>query len=135
MHHDEFVFVQSIQNKFWLGMLASVDAALIATARGSTGERGPAGERRTAPVRPGSDAEFMRFLIAVREYLLSEGRTRPASLDDAHFALLKPLCEQLVSQGRFPHDRLQLFSGVGALPNGPEPRPSGPAQRRSDGLP
>jgi len=117
MHNEAFFFVQAIQKKFWLGMLAAIDAALISAAR-----------------RPGADAEFMRFLIATREYLLSEGRLRPDNMLDDDFVLLKPLCEHLVSQGRFPHSRLQLFSGldpwyVGVLP---ESLQAGTPERKDD---
>jgi hypothetical protein len=104
MQTDAFLFVQAIRSKFWLGMLAAVDSALIAAARW------PAAYKR----HPGSDAEFMRFLMATREYLLSEGRLRPAGMDDEHFVMLKPICEHLVSQGRFAHSRLQLFDGLSA---------------------
>lgn len=123
MHYDAFLFVQDIRKKFWLGMLASVDAALIAAARGQVG-KGP------RAVHPEAAAEFTRFLLGAREYLLSEGRVRP-NLDDEQFALLRPLCEHLVSQGRFPHDRLQLFAGLerwSMVPTagGAEAAPSGP---------
>lgn len=104
MQYDAFLFVEQIRKKFWLGMLAAVDAALIAAARW------PAAYKR----HPGSDAEFMRFLMATREYLLGEGRVRPAGMDDEDFFLLKPICEHLVSQGRFPPTRLQLFAGLSA---------------------
>lgn len=134
-YDDAFLFVQAIRTKFWLGMLAAVDAALIAAARW------PPAHQRPARFRPGSDAEFMRFLISTREYLLSEGRLRPAGMDDDHFILLKPICEHLVSQGRFPHNRLQLFDGVNAwnvgaregLPAGnPKSGPSGMQRKDRD---
>jgi len=120
MHNEAFLFVHTIQKKFWLGMLAAIDAALISAARRP----------------PGTDAEFMRFLIATREYLLSEGRERPEGMPDDAFVLLKPLCEHLVSQGRFPHSRLQLFSGldpwyVGVLP---ESLHTGAPSERKDGV-
>ena len=103
MHYDAYRFVQSIREKYWLGMLSAIDAALIAAARRPAEGRGH---------RPGSDAEFMRFLMEAREYLLSEGRTRPAAMHDEEFGLLRPLCEQLVRQGRFPPARLELFEGL-----------------------
>jgi len=120
MHHDEFVFVQSIRKRFWLGMLASIDAALLAAARR------PLGERRGASGQPGADVEFMGFLVAAREYLLGEGRRRPVKIDDERFLLLKPLCESLVEQGRFPHETLQLFTEIerwsaGSRPDAPAP--------------
>ena len=103
MHHDAYRFVQSIRERFWLGMLSAIDAALIAEARRPAEGRGQ---------RPGSDAEFMRFLMAAREYLLGEGRARPGRMDDEEFSLLRPLCEQLVQQGRFPPARLELFAAL-----------------------
>jgi hypothetical protein len=109
MHHDEYVFIESIRKKFWLGMLASIDTVLIATAK-------------AGPRRGGSEAEFMRFLMAAREYLLAEGRARPPQLDEEHFQLLKPLCENLVAQGRFPHETLQLFGSTDHWGGGSPPR-------------
>jgi hypothetical protein len=109
MHHDEYVFIESIRKKFWLGMLASIDTVLIATAR-------------AGPRRGGAEAEFMRFLMAAREYLLAEGRVRPPQLDDEHFQMLKPLCENLVAQGRFPHEALQLFGTADQWSGGSPPR-------------
>jgi hypothetical protein len=104
MQTDAFLFIQGIQTKFWLGMLAAVDSMLISVARG------PASHQRAEPFHPGADAEFMRFLMSTREYLLGDGRLRPAGLDDLHFLLLKPLCERLVAQGRFAPERLALFA-------------------------
>lgn len=109
MHHDAYRFVETIREKFWLGMLSAIDAALVAAARR------PAGDDRSGP-RPGSDAEFMRFLIASREYLLSEGRIRPAPMHDDEFRMLKPLCEHLIRQGRFAPARLELFAGLDRWP-------------------
>lgn len=109
MHDDAYRFVQDIREKFWLGMLSAIDAALVATARR------PTGEDRTGP-RPGTDAEFMRFLIDTREYLMSDGRIRPASMHHDEFRLLKPLCEHLVRQGRFAPARLELFAGLDPWP-------------------
>lgn len=106
MHYDAFLFVQTIRTRFWLGMLAAVDAALLAA------ERWPATRRRHGPVQQGTDAEFTRFLADTRDYLVSEGRMRPKDMADDQFLLLKPLCESLVQQGRFPHARLDLFVGL-----------------------
>jgi hypothetical protein len=103
MHYDAYRFVQSIREKYWLGMLSAIDAALIAEARRPADGSGQ---------HPGNDADFMRFLMASREYLMSEGRTRPAAMHDEEFSLLQPLCEHLVQQGRFAPERLALFAGL-----------------------
>jgi hypothetical protein len=69
-----------------------------------------------ARARPRAEARDelrkVRFLVAVRDYLLSEGRVRPQAMDDPEFILLRPLCEHLVRTGRFPQKRLELFPAV-----------------------
>jgi hypothetical protein len=106
MQFDAYQFVQQIRGRYWLGMLAAIDTALVSAARW------PATSRRAGPVHPGSDAEFMRFLFAAREYLLSEGRVRPDNISDENFLLLKPMCQHLVESGRFPAERLKCFDSV-----------------------
>lgn len=114
VHYDACRFVESIRAKYWLGMLSAIDAALVAVARR------PA-DRRAVPFHPGSDTEFMRFLMAAREYLLSEGRERPKDTGDEEFRLLRLLCQGLVVQGRFPPERLELFARLDAWPQGTAP--------------
>jgi hypothetical protein len=121
MLYDTIKFIQSIRSKYWLGMLAAMDAALIGAARGSGA---PA-----RPSHPGSDVEFMRFLAAARTYLLGDGEQRPAGLDDEQFALLRPLCEGLVKQGRFAPSTLDLFAGLDPLPL-PPPQESDITERK-----
>ena len=95
-------FVQEIRSRHWLGMLAAIDIELIEMAR--------------APLDPRADLDadfrFMKFLIGAREGLLADGRRRPEGLSDEQFALLRPLCEHLVTQGRFARDSLQSFEGL-----------------------
>ena len=94
---EQFLYLRSLATRTWLGMLSSLDAELMSQAR--------------LPAHAG-DIEFMRFLVATRVYLLGEGLRRPPVLDDAQFLQLKPLCEALVSQGRFSVDCLNLFDGL-----------------------
>ena len=105
MHYEALKFVEAIREKYWLGMLAAIDAALINAARGQP-------KRRNDPIYPGGDVEFMRFLIAARVYLLGEGESRPAGLEDVQFLMLRPLCEHLVKQGRFAEKTLRLFANI-----------------------
>lgn len=98
MHDIELsLYLRSLATRPWLGMLSALDAELVSNARL------PAHE---------ADVEFMRFLVATRVYLLGEGLRRPPVLDDAQFLQLKPLCEALVSQGRFSAECLKLFDGL-----------------------
>ena len=102
LHTDAFVFVRAIQTRHWLAMLAATDAAVGQVQR-------KAAERESAS-RHGERLELLHFLVATRTYLLSDGRLRPEGLDDIQFLLLRPLCEQLVAQGRFAYDCLALFT-------------------------
>lgn len=101
MHYDAYLFIHAIRNRYWLGMLAAVDAALS----GATGARRDSASRNV-------DAGFLRFLLGTRDYLMSEGRVRPDGMKDDEFLLLKPLCEHLVASGRFPLKRLDLFRDI-----------------------
>jgi hypothetical protein len=105
MHDDARRFIQGICYRHLAGMLAALDSALVRAAASP-----PSGEAR-GPVHEGTIFGFMRFLMATRDYLLSEGRLRPKGMDDEEFGLLRPLCEQLVSTGRFPPQRLAIFGG------------------------
>ena len=99
MHDNEaYLFIQSLKSKYWLGMLAAIDAELIARAR--------------LPAYRGGDVEFMRFLIAARAYLIGDGKQRPGGMEDRQFLFLKPLCERLVAQGRFSPECETLFDGL-----------------------
>jgi hypothetical protein len=106
MDFDAYRFIEQIRARYWLGMLAAIDSALIHIARG------PAVQRRSS-ARAGDDVEFMRFLSAARSYLLAEGRLRPAGMSDDQFLLLKPLCDHLVQTGRFATATLGLFQPTG----------------------
>jgi hypothetical protein len=103
MHQDSFLFVQAIRTKYWLGMLAAVESALTASLRA------PPIHKHPDPLQPGNSAEFRRFLVGARSWLLSEGRAVPDDLPRDQFMLLKPLCEHLVATGRFPNECLRLF--------------------------
>jgi hypothetical protein len=124
VHYDAFVFIESIRNRFWLGMLAAIDTALLSAARW------PTARKRPGPFHPGSDTEFMRFLMATRRYLLSEGRLRPEGLEQDQFDLLKPLCEHLVQTGRFAPDTIKLFDQPG--PWNAQAAPNSEAAPRKD---
>jgi hypothetical protein len=102
MRYDAYLFVEQIKHKHWLEMLQAVDAALGAARRAT----------QNAPAE--SDAKFMDFLAGTQRYLMSDGRERPEKLDNAALLLLKPLCESLVAKGRFPRERLDLFSDLDA---------------------
>lgn len=102
MRYDAYLFVEGIRNKHWLDMLQAIDAALGAA------------RRETHIARTEDDMKFMDFLAAMQRYLLSEGRERPAGIDNVMLLLLKPLCESLVARGRFPRERLELFSDLDA---------------------
>jgi hypothetical protein len=104
VHYDAFVFIETIRKRHWLGMLNGVDAGLASL------DRYPAVHKRPGMFHPGSDAEFRRFLLATRTYLLDDGLLRPEGLANDQFMLLKPLCEHLVKEGRFAPDRLKLFA-------------------------
>lgn len=107
LDNDAFLFIRRLASRQWLGMLAAIDAELIALAR--------------LPLNK-SDVEFMRFLIATRVYLLGEGHQRPAVMDDRQFLFLKPLCEHLVAKGRFAPACQELFAGLEPwVPLGPSP--------------
>jgi hypothetical protein len=104
LHYDSYVFVEQIKSRHWLQMLAAVDRAL------DTVRRYPAVHKRPGLFHPGDDAKYLAFLLATREYLLADGRLRPLGIDNSMLLLLKPLCEGLVAKGRFPPERLDLFS-------------------------
>jgi len=108
LENEAYLFIQSLKSKHWLGMLAAIDAQLLALAR--------------LPVNRGGDVEFMRFLIATRAYLIGDGKQRPAGMDDRQFLFLKPLCQQLVARGRFSPDCEALFDGLHPwAPQPPDP--------------
>jgi hypothetical protein len=102
MRYDAYLFVEEIKTRHWLEMLQAVDAALGAFQR----------DTQNAPGE--DDVKFMDFLAATQRYLLSDGRERPDGIDNAALLLLKPLCESLVAKGRFPRERLDLFSDLDA---------------------
>jgi hypothetical protein len=128
MQYDAYQFVQSIKTRYWLGMLSAIDSALVAAARWPTTYQ----TQQQGQLRPGTEAEFMRFLMAAREYLLSEGRLRPEQMSVEHFLMLKPLCEHLVRTGRFPYARLRAFEGLDQWKVGMPPEPTDTDRERKD---
>lgn len=102
MRYDAYLFIEGIKNRHWLDMLQAIDAALGAA------------QRDTHHARTDDDVKLMDFLAATQRYLLSEGRERPEGVDNVMLLLLKPLCESLVAKGRFPRERLDLFSDLDA---------------------
>lgn len=102
MRYDAHLFIEQIKTKHWLEMLHAIDAALGIA------------HRESHNASTGYDAAFMVFLTAAQRYLLSDGRERPAGIDNATLLLLKPLCEQLVAKGRFTGANLELFSDLDA---------------------
>lgn len=108
LDNEAYLFIRSLKPKYWLGMLAAIDAELLALAR--------------LPANRGGDVEFMRFLIATRAYLLGNGKQRPGGMDDRQFLFLKPLCAHLVARGRFSPDCEALFDGLEPW----TPRPADP---------
>ena len=115
LDNEAYLFIRSLKSKYWLGMLAAIDAELLALAR--------------LPANRGGDVEFMRFLIAARAYLIGDGKQRPGGMDDRQFLFLKPLCERLVAQGRFSPDCEALFDGL--QPWTPPPPDPTETQRRT----
>ena len=103
MYYDAMVFVETIRRRPWPEMLHALEAQLLML------DRDALNYRRPGPLRPGREAEFRRFLIAAREYLLAEGQRRPEGLDCDELKLLQPLCEYLIEEGRFAPERLELF--------------------------
>lgn len=102
MRYDAYLFIEGIKTRHWLDMLQAIDAAMAEAERQARG-------------RPSEEElKFMDFLAATQRYLLSEGRERPAGMDNASLLLLKPLCQNLVASGRFGRECLDLFSDLDA---------------------
>ncbi|HUR39576.1 MAG TPA: hypothetical protein VM240_00240 [Verrucomicrobiae bacterium] len=106
MNYEGFLLVEKLKSRSWPAMCQYVDATLAAM------DRWPSAFEWDGMFHPGTMAGFRQFVLCTRTYLAGEGKKRPAGMPLADFLLLKPLCEYLIREGRFPADRLDVFKEI-----------------------